>query len=305
MAKKFEVTILGVNSAYPIHGRHPSCQIVNYDDHLFMIDCGEAAQIQISKYSIRRGRINHIFISHLHGDHCYGLPGLLTSYALQGRKAEMSLHGPHGIKKFIKSVFDASGAFLPYELIIFEYETEIPNTIVVNASMSIETFPMKHRIPTMGFKFVESINEFNIRSSAIEEYKMTIEEIKGAKLGNSILRDGDHIPITKLTLPKNKPRSYAYCSDTIYDPDLIPYISKSSLLYHEATYLDDKEELAKERMHATLGQAIDIAKYAEIDRLIVGHYSSRYPNPDVFLEQGLPKFSGLMLGEEGRVYPVE
>ncbi len=305
MAKKFEVTILGVNSAYPVNGRHPSCQIVNYDDRLlFMVDCGEAAQIQVSKYSIKKGRINHIFISHLHGDHCYGLPGLLTSYALQGRKAGLNIHGPIGIKKFLVDVFESSGAYIPYDLEILEYDTELPSTIVIDSSIAIKTFPMKHRIPTMGFRFVESVNEANLRTETIKEYNLSIVEIKAAKKGEPIYRKGNEIPNSLLTLPKNKPRSYSYCSDTVYDPDLVPYIADSSLLYHETTYLDGLESLAKERMHTTLGQAIEIAKFANIERLIVGHYSSRYQNTDVFLEQGLPEFRGLMLGEEGRVYQV-
>lgn len=304
MAKKFEVTILGVNSAYPIHGRHPSCQIVNYDNQLIMIDCGEAAQIQVSKYSIKKGKINHIFISHLHGDHCYGLPGLLTSYALQGRKSALQLHGPIGIKKFLDDVFESTRAFIPYELVILEYDTEVQTTVIIDHSLRVETFPMKHRIPTMGFKFIETIVEFNLRVDAIQEFDMSIDEIKAAKLGNSIMRDGVEIPNFKLTFPKAEVRSYAYCSDTVYDLELVPYIMNSSLLYHETTYLDDLHSLAKDRMHTTLGQAIEIAKAAKIEKLIVGHFSSRYQDTNVFLEQGLPKFEGLMLGEEGRVYQV-
>ena len=304
MAKKFEVTILGVNSAQPIHGRHPSCQIVNYSDHLIMIDCGESAQIQASKYSIRKGRINHIFISHLHGDHCFGLPGWLTSYALQGRKSILHLHGPIGIKRFLEVIFDVTDSYLPYELIILEYNTENPSTVVIDSSISVKTFPMKHRIPTMGFKVIETIPEFNLKIEAIKEFDLTIEEIRGAKKGKSIVRDNIEISNSKLTFPKSEGRSYVYCSDTVFDISLVPYIKNSSLLYHETTYLDDLESLAKDRMHSTLGQAIEISKAANINRLIVGHYSSRYRNADIFLSEGLPKFKGLMLGEEGRVYEV-
>lgn len=304
MANKFEVTILGVNSAYPVHGRHPSCQIVNYNDRLFMIDCGEAAQIQISKYQIRRNKIAHIFISHLHGDHCYGLPGLLTSFSLQGRNSKLHLHGPAGIAEFVRGVFNISQAYLSYELLILEYDTEIENSITLNGSISVTTFPMKHRIPTMGFRFDEKITEYNINSAAISKYSMSIEEIKAAKKGISIVRNDVKIPIEKLTLAKIKERSYSYCSDTVYDLDLIPFIKNSSLLYHETTYLDDLEKLASKRMHSTLGQAIEMAQLANIKQLIVGHYSSRYQDIDIFLELGLPKFEGLMLGEEGRVYQV-
>lgn len=305
MAKKFEVTILGVNSAYPIHGRHPSCQIVNYDDQLLMIDCGEAAQIQVAKYNIKKGKINHIFISHLHGDHCYGLPGLLTSFSLNGRKAKLHLHGPFGIKKFLGAVLEASEAYLSYELEIIEYDTNIQSKIEISPSIVVETFPMKHRIPTMGFRVLELLPFYNIKKEAIEKYNLTVDEIKMAKLGKSIFREQKEIPNTELTYPKDKQRSYAYCSDTVYDLDLVPYITESTLLYHEATYLDDLAELAKDRMHATLGQAIDIAKRSNINNLIVGHFSSRYDDPGVFLDEGLPLFENLMLGEEGRVYQVQ
>ena len=304
MAKKFEITILGVNSAYPVHGRHPSCQIVNYDERLCMIDCGEAAQIQLSKYHIKKGKINHIFISHLHGDHCYGLPGLLTSFSLQGRKSKLCLHGPIGIKEFLDGVFKASQAYLSFELLITEYDTEIENSIILDASMTVTTFPMKHRIPTMGFRFDENISEYNLNSKAINKYSMSIEEIIAAKKGETIIRNEILIPISELTLPKRKERSYSYCSDTVYDQDLIPFIKDGSLLYHETTYLDDLENLASERMHSTLGQAKDIAKSADVNQLIVGHYSSRYKDVGVFLELGKPKFEDLLLGEEGRVYQV-
>jgi ribonuclease Z len=304
MAKKFEVTILGVNSAFPCHGRHPSCQIVNYDERLFMIDCGEAAQIQLSKYHIKRSKISHIFISHLHGDHCYGLPGLLTSFSLQGRTSKLNLHGPIGTEELLRGVFKVSEAHLFYELVILEYNTEIENSITLNNSISVTTFPMKHRIPTMGFRFDEKIAEHNLNSEAISKYSMSIEEIKAAKNGQSIVRNNVKIPIAELTMVKNKERSYSYCSDTIYDRSLIPFIKNSTLLYHETTYLDDLEWLAVKRMHSTLGQAIEMAKSANVKQLIVGHYSSRYENVDIFLKHGLPKFEGLMLGEEGRVYQV-
>ncbi|MEM9548163.1 MAG: ribonuclease Z [Bacteroidota bacterium] len=304
MAKKFEVTILGVNSAYPIHGRHPSCQIVNYNDRLYMIDCGEAAQIQLSKYSIKKGKIDHVFISHLHGDHCYGLPGLLTSFALQGRKSTLHVHGPIGIQKFIEDIFKASGAFMPFDLDICEYDTEVETKINVNPNLTVETFPLKHRVPTMGFRFKENLVEWNIRSEAISRYDLSIEDIKAVKKGKTIVRNGKEVDAKELTYPKTEPRSYAYCSDTVYDPELIPAIQQTSLLYHETTYLDDLKELAEERMHSTLGQAIDLAVAAGIKRLIIGHFSSRYRNTEVFLDAGIDRFEGLLLGEEGRVYKI-
>ena len=304
MSKKFEVIILGVNSALPVHGRHPSCQVVNFDERLYMIDCGEAAQIQIAKFKIKRNKLDHIFISHMHGDHCFGLPGLLTSFALGGRNESLYLHGPVGIKKFIDVIIEITGAFIPFDLIIKEYDTEEINEIDITSNLKVSTFPIKHRMPTMGFRFSEVITERNINPSKIKEYNLSIDEIKIAKKGLNIDRKGTNIPCDELTFPKLKPRAYSYCSDTVYDPELIPYINKSSLLYHETTYLNGLEIIAKERMHSTLGQAIEIAKSAKIENMIIGHYSSRYTDINVFLDEGLPLFPGLLLGVEGETYSV-
>lgn len=304
MSKKFEVTILGVNSAFPVHGRHPSCQVVNFDEKLYMIDCGEAAQIQIAKFKIKRNKLDHIFISHMHGDHCYGLPGLLTSFALGGRTEKLYLHGPTGIKKFIVVIIELSGAYMPFDLVIKEYDTEKINKISLTSNIEVSTFPMKHRMPTMGFRFSEVITERNINPAKIKEYNLSIDDIKTVKRGLSITREGINITCDELTFALQKPRSYSYCSDTVYDPELIPYINKSSLLYHETTYLSGLETIAGERMHTTLGQAIEIAKFAEIENMIIGHYSSRYPDTSVFLDEGLPLFPGLLLGVEGETYSI-
>ncbi len=304
MSKRFDVTILGVNSAFPVHGRHPSCQVVNFDERLYMIDCGEAAQIQVAKYKIKRSKLDHIFISHMHGDHCYGLPGLLTSFALEGRKDKLYLHGPIGIKKFIDVIVEVSGAYMPYDLIIKEYDTELTNVISISDKLSVQTFPMKHRMPTMGFRFTETITESNINPEKIGQYNLTIEEIKAVKKGSDITREDVVINNAELIFPKSSPRSYSYCSDTVYDLDLVQYIENSTLLYHETTYLSGLEQIAGERMHTTLGQAIDIANRANISNMIVGHYSSRYADTSVFLDEGLPLFPGLLLGVEGKVYEV-
>ena len=303
MAKTFEVTILGVNSAIPVFERHPSCQIVNYDEVLYMVDCGEAAQIQISKYSIRKSKIRHIFISHLHGDHCFGLPGLLTSYALSGRRKRLDVHGPVGLKRFLDHIFDVSYTQFPFELVITEYDTEVENVIVVSTSLKVSTFPLKHRVPTMGFRF-EELKDLNIKPETIKEFELSVDEIKAVKKGDSINRGGKEISNEELTFPISNLRAYSYCSDTVYDRDLIPFVKDSTLMYHETTYLDDMKHLARERMHSTLSEAIEIAKSAEVDRLVIGHYSSRYRDISVFLNKGKPLFENLLLGEEGRVYQV-
>jgi len=304
MPKTFEVTILGVNSAIPVHKRHPSCQIINFDNELFMVDCGEGTQIQISRYKIKSNKISHIFISHLHGDHCYGLPGLLSSFSLGRRTKKLSLHGPKGIKKFIDTIFEVSQAHLSYTLDIIEYDTEISNSIPMKDSFSVTTFPMKHRIPTMGFRFNENIVSLNINAEKIKEHLLTVDEIKTAKKGKNIVRKEKTIPFEEVTFLPEKPRSYSYCSDTVYDLELVPFIKESSLLYHETTYLDDLTHLAKERMHTTLGQALDIAKRSNIDKMIVGHFSSRYSDTSIFLKEGKDHIQTLYVGEEGITYTV-
>ncbi len=304
MSKKFEVTILGVNSAFPVHGRHPSCQIVNFAERLYMIDCGEAAQIQVAKYKVKRNKLDHIFISHMHGDHCYGLPGLLTSFALGGRTEPLFLHGPTGIKKFIDVIIEVSGAYMPYDLNIKEYDTETCNNIPLTSNLKVTTFPMKHRIPTMGFRFQEIITGYNINPTKIKEYDLSIDEIKAVKSGGNLKRLDLVIDNSDLIISPSNPRSYSYCSDTVYDLELVPYILDSSLLYHETTYLSGLETIAGERFHTTLGQAINIAQRSNIDNMIIGHYSSRYPDVNVFLDEGLPLYSGLKLGIEGSTYEV-
>ncbi|MEE9439668.1 MAG: ribonuclease Z, partial [Saprospiraceae bacterium] len=290
--------------AFPVFGRHPSCQILNHNDNLIMIDCGEGTQIQIGAHKIRKSKISHIFISHLHGDHCYGLPGLLTSYALQGRNKEMHLHGPIGIKAFIKAVFTASFVNLPYLLSINEYDADQSTKITIGKHMAVTLFPLQHRVPTIGFRFDEVNISFNIIPEMITKHQLSVDEIKNAKLGIDINRKNETLPYSSLTYSKEKAKSYCYCSDTVYDPSIIKYIENSSLLYHETTYLDDLEHLAKERMHSTLGQAIKIAKAANIPRMITGHYSSRYNDVSIFATQGKTLFDGLLIGEEGKNYSI-
>lgn len=304
MSHTFEVKILGVNSAVPVYDRHPSCQIVNFNNRLMMVDCGEGSQMQLQKYKVKRGKIDHIFISHLHGDHCFGLPGLITSYSLGNRKDTLYLHGPVGIKPFIQSILKYSGSHINFPFEICEYEHDSYAEIEVSQNMLVKTFPLKHRIPTIGFRFQEIITKKNIKSSEIERYNISIEEIKAIQLGEDIIRDGKVITNENLTLADKLPRSYSYCSDTIYDESIVKHIANSTLLYHETTYLDDLKHLADERYHTTLGGAIAIAKLSNIDRLITGHYSSRYNDISIFEEEGKKQLEGILLGKEGRTYTV-
>lgn len=304
MALPFEVTILGVNSAIPVNGRHPSCQIVRYNQVQLMIDCGEGSQSQLARYKIKKDRISHIFISHMHGDHCFGLPGFLTTCSLQRRTNPLTIHGPYGIKKYLDTVLEISGSYITFELEVLEYDTCINNSIPINNNLVVETFPLKHRIPTMGFLVKELKSVLNIIPAKIKEYNLSVDEIKAIKEGEALVRDGIKIPNNQLTFGPVSPRSYAYVSDTKYDPTICSFLEGVSTLYHETTYLDDMKEIAEQRMHTTVGGAVDIARKVGANKLIIGHYSSRYKDLSPFLDQARALWLGVELGEEGRVYTI-
>lgn len=303
MSVVFEVTILGVNSAVPVFSRHPSSQVLVHDGTHLMIDCGEGTQSQLTRCKIKRSKIEHIFISHLHGDHCFGLPGLLTTSSLQRRTTPLTIHGPRGLHTFIDTVLRISGSHLGYELEIKEYDTEIVNTILVKSDLTVTTFPLKHRIPTMGYRFQEHRTSVNIKTELIAKYNLSIEEIKAVKNGADVQRD-DTIPNAIFVVKQKYNRSYAYVSDTVQDMDIIPHIDGVSTLYHETTYLDDLRTLADERMHTTIGGAISVAQKASAGKLITGHYSSRYKDISVFYDAGRRLWDKVELGEECRTYPI-
>lgn len=304
MALIFEVTLLGVNSAVPVYGRHPSCQMVRYDDRLLMIDCGEGSQQQLSRYHIKRSKISDVFISHMHGDHCFGLPGFLTTESLQRRLSPLTIHGPVGIKKYIDTTLEVSGSFVSYELHIIEYDTSVPNKIRLSEALSVQTFPLRHRIPTMGFLVKETKQHRNILPEKIAEHALTIEEIKSIKAGKDLKRGEVLIANTLLTRAVPPLRGYAYVSDTRLDMQVADYAAGATTMYHETTYLDDMEDLAAERMHTTIGGAVQVALKAGCQQMITGHYSSRYKDIRVFEIAGKALWSGVELGEEGRTYQV-
>ena len=222
MAAVFEVTILGVNSAVPVHGRHPSCHIVRYDDRLIMIDCGEGTQSQLSRYKVKRSKISHILITHLHGDHVYGLPGFLTTSSLQGRTGPLTVHGPTGIAELVDTMVRLSGAHVSYPLTVVEYDTKQQHSIAVDDRLTVTTVELQHRIPTMGYIIAESQPSINILPGAVKAYELTIAEIKQIKKGADLEREQLLVPNSELTVAPPQPRSYAYISDTLYDDALVP-----------------------------------------------------------------------------------
>lgn len=300
-----KVLILGSNSALPVNGRHPSSQVLYVDETPYLIDCGEGTQMLMEKYKVRKSKIDHIFISHLHGDHVFGLPGLLTSYILLGRKDPLFIFGPPDTKRFIESVFSFTHAKLTYELHITEVDNLSHKLIFENEHIIVHSIPLNHRVPTSGYKFTRKKGLRKIRSEAISLYNLNVDQIKAAKSGDDVVSGGITIPNDKVTYGEPYEYSYAYCSDTKYAPEIVPFITGVDLLYHESTYLSDLEIQAAERYHSTARQAADIAREARAGQLLIGHFSSRYNDLNAFLEEASTGFSNVQIAREGNFYNIE
>ena len=302
---RFELTILGCNSAKAANGRHPTAQVLNIQDQLFLIDCGEGTQMQMDKYHIRRGRINQIFISHLHGDHIFGLPGLLTSYSLNGRTEPMTIFSPKGLEELLKITFLNSGSRLTYPIDFVEVDTTNSSQIFTNEILEVFTIPLKHRIPTSGYLFREKARPRNMIAEQIQVHEIPFTQINAIKAGADYIKaDGMVIPNAQLTIDPPNPKSYAFCSDTMYQESVIPIIQGVDLLYHEATYLHEKVERAKTTMHSTALQAAQIAQQAQVGQLLMGHFSSRYADTRPLQKEARTVFENSLVAEEGLIYEV-
>ena len=301
-----KLTILGCHSSTPRSDTHPSAQILEIKNHTFLIDCGEGTQMQLRKYKISFAKINHIFISHLHGDHFFGLIGLLSSFGLLGIKKVVHIYGPKGIKKAIETLMEISQSHKTYEIIFHELSNEEPEVIFSDNNVEVQTIPLNHRTYTNGFLFKEKPSLLNLDIKAIERYP-EIEKCDYYRIKNGedfTLSDGTIIKNKKLTLPPKHLMSYAYCSDTSFYPTIIPQIYKVDLLYHEATFLEEHLELAIKTGHSTAIQAATIAKKAKVNQLIIGHFSNRYQKKGLFLKEAKTVFENIQLAEEGKCYEV-
>lgn len=302
----FELSILGCSSAIPVRGRYLSSQILNIRQRYFLIDCGEGTQYRMLDFKIPKSKINKIFISHLHGDHIYGLPGLLSSYNIGNRKKSLNIYGPAGLNPFIENMLDYSYNHLGYELKIITVDHQIPSVVYEDDDVKVTSFPLRHRVPAIGYKFEEKSKLKNIIPEKIEEYSLDYNQIRAAKYGNDIvLSSGVVLKNEEVTLPPKHLRSYAYCSDTAYSKSYIPYIKNADLLYHESTYMANMQEKAKMRGHSTTIDAATAAKKANVGKLILGHYSSRYHNLNPLLEEAKSVFENTELGLDGKKYKVE
>lgn len=305
MASAFELTILGSSSATPTAKRYPTAQLLNVAERFFLIDCGEATQIQLRRYKIRFQRINHIFISHLHGDHYLGLMGLLSSFHLLGRKNAINIYAPAGLQKIIDLQLEISGTVLSYEVTWHETDMEKPGIIFEDKILSVETVILNHRIPCTGFIFREKERPFSIDKEQAAFYKVPRSQMMSIKNGNdAVLEDGTVIPNHYVTRGRQKARSYAFCSDTRFDDRVVEAVKDVDMLYHEATFLHELLERAKQTYHTTALEAGRAARLAKVSKLIIGHFSVRYTDLQPLLREAQTEFAETYLGEEGAVFNI-
>lgn len=301
----FNINILGCGSALPTTRHLATSQIVDLRDKLYMIDCGEGTQVQMRKMRIRFSRLNHIFISHLHGDHCFGLPGLISTLGMLGRMGELVIHGPKEVETFMKPVIDLFCKGLEFEVCFNTVDPYCHSRVMEDRSVSVYSIPLKHRIPTCGYLFAEKPKEAHIIREMTDFYQIPVKWMKDIKQGKDyITPDGEVIPNNRLTRPAASPKRYAYCSDTAYHPSIIPIIEGVDLLYHEATFAEEDAARAKETFHSTARQAAEIARQAQVQQLVIGHYSARYDDVAQLGKEACSVFPNTLLANEGMVIPL-
>lgn len=302
---RFEVLILGNSSATPMYGRHPTAQVLNHNEQFYLIDCGEGTQMQLSRYGIKSNRINHIFISHLHGDHYLGLMGLLSSMHLMGRRASLHLYGPAALEEILAVQFKHSSTSLQYPLIIHPTDPSQTAVIMDTPGLKVTSFPLQHRIDCTGFRFDEGKRAATLNADLLTGLNIPIPYLKLLKRGvDYVAADGTVHQASRLTLPGPAPRSYAFCSDTLMNPAYFEAIADVDLLYHESTFLKDMHARAKETLHTTSVEAAEVALAVNAKKLLLGHFSARYRDLQPFLEESRTVFPDTLLSEEGKWFLV-
>lgn len=297
--EKFELHILGCGSALPTTRHFPTSQIVNVRDKLFMIDCGEGAQLQFRKSHLKFSRLNHIFISHLHGDHCFGLLGLISTLNLLGRTAELHIHSPKGLETLLTPMLDFFNRQMTYKILFHEFDTKEPMRIYEDRSLTVTTIPLRHRMPCCGFLFAEKRRPNHIIREMVDFYQVPVYELNRIKNGaDYVTPEGKTVSNNLLTRPSAPSRSYAYCSDTIYLPSIVEQIKGVDLLFHEATFANEDAPRAKETFHTTAAQAAEIARKAEVKKLLIGHFSARYEDENILLQEASAIFLDTQLAKE-------
>lgn len=298
----FKVHILGCGSALPTLRHNPSSQVVEIREKQFMIDCGEGTQTQMRRSRVGFNKVMAIFISHIHGDHCFGLIGMLSSFGLLGRTMPLSIYGPKELGPILDTLLTTFCNDFDYVIKFHAVDTTRQEVVYEDRSLTVETIPLKHRLPCAGYLFREKPTLPHIRRDMIDFYRIPISQINNIKNGASWTdEEGNLIPNSRLTRPADPPRSYAYCSDTCYQPGLADRLKGVTCLYHESTYADEDEDKAQKYFHSTARQAAMVARDAGVGRLLLGHYSSKYNTEDVLLQQAKEVFAESSLTSEGMV----
>lgn len=302
----FSLTILGSSSALPTSKRFSTAQALNVNENYYLIDCGEGTQIQLRRNSIRFGKLNHIFISHLHGDHYLGIFGLISTFTLLKRKSDLHIYAHETLREMLDCQLKYQEGDLPFRIVFHPLKPDYPEKLLEDKRIMVYSFPLNHRIKTCGFLFQEKPRELNIKKDMIERYNIPIAEIVKIKKGSDFTtQDGKTIKNQELTLPPMRSRSYAFCTDTLYHEPIIPIIKGVDILYHEATFADDMKKRAEETYHSTAKQAAAIAKKAQVKKLIIGHFSARYKSIDKILSEACRIFPNTVPANDDDTHHIE
>ena len=300
----FTLNVLGTASALPTTERYPSAQVLDVRGRLFMIDCGEGAQIRMRKAKVSFLKIEHICLSHIHGDHIFGIFGLLSTMGMLGRSSVLNIYAPKSFRPILDFFMTHFGEGVKYEINFVELEMTEPSVVYENRTVELLAFPLKHRVETFGFIIREKMPPYNVYKEAISRYGLTLAEIGTLKRGEDVVREDCVIPHKEAAYLPYEPRSYAYCSDTAPFPELSQWVKGVSLLYHEATYPAEMSEMAEKNFHSTTVDAASLAKEAGVGRLVVGHYSSRFPSVDFYLDELREIFPESYLAKDGDVVEI-
>lgn len=298
-----KLTILGCYSATPRTDTNPTSQVLEIKNHLFLIDCGEGSQVELRRNKVKFSRIKHIFISHLHGDHYFGLVGLISTFRLLTRETELHIYAPKGLKEVITLQMKLADSWTNYPLIFHELTSDTSQLIFEDDQVEVHTIPLDHRVYTNGFLFKEKVGERKLDMNAILNANIDVSYYRKLKQGFDVMNeDGELILNSDVTKPSSAPKSYAFCSDTAYSEAIIPIIKDVDVLYHESTFLDKNEKLALPTKHSTAKQAATIAKKANAKTLILGHFSTRYDDLNVFKQEAETIFKDVRLAKDGKTF---
>ncbi len=297
---KFAVTVLGSGSARPTPERLTSAHVLNVHEHLFLIDCGEGAQISMLKYGIEMMKIEHVFISHLHGDHYFGLIGLLNSMHLLSRKRTIHIYSFSELEEIIRIQLHVAATTLSFPLVFHFLDSENPAQILDNKYVTVNSFPLKHRIPACGFLFTEKKRSRNIKREFVQNHKISLDWFPRILAGEDYIdENGVVYPNHEIVRIPAVSRSYAYCSDTAFDSSIVSHVRNVSILYHEASFTDEHEDIASQKYHSTARQAALIAHEASVSQLMIGHFSPRYKNSDVLMQEARQIFTDTIEARDG------